>query len=259
MWPGSVLYSGRNTPVLQQLAPDVIDTELRNPAWSALTGPQAALAEVRGRARRFAPEISPFCALPADAGDADWADLAELVGPGGQVVGAALPRPPAGWSVAVEMRGVQYVAGPSGTAPPSAPPVGDVVRLGGADVPEMLDLVARTEPGPFARRTHELGGYLGVRVDGVLVAMAGRRLRVPGGIEVSGVCTAPELRGRGLAGWLTAAVAAEIRAQGDVPFLHALASNTGALRLYETLGFSWRRDMVFLVLRAPVRPLSRRR
>jgi ribosomal protein S18 acetylase RimI-like enzyme len=259
MWTVPVRYCGRNTPVPGGLRTDVIDTVLRNPAWSALSGPQAGLAEVKGRARRFPPDISPFCALPDDAGDADWDDLADLVGPGGQVVGAALPTPPAGWSVAVEMRGVQYVAGPSGAAPDAAPPVGDVVRLGAADVPEMLDLVARTEPGPFAPRTYELGGYLGVRVDGALVAMAGRRLRVPGGIEVSGVCTAPELRGRGLAGWLTAAVAAEIRAQGEVPFLHALAANTGALRLYRTLGFSWRRDLVFLVLRAPEAAVSRRR
>lgn len=56
-----------------------------------------------------------------------------------------------------------------------------VVELGAADVPEMLDLTARTRPGPFWRRTHELGTYLGVRLDGRLVAMAGNGSGLPAG------------------------------------------------------------------------------
>ncbi len=56
----------------------------------------------------------------------------------------------------------------------------DVVELGAADIPEMLDLAARTQPGPFWPRTHELGTYLGIRVNGRLVAMAGEGLRPPG-------------------------------------------------------------------------------
>jgi predicted GNAT family acetyltransferase len=112
----------------------------------------------------------------------------------------------------------------------------------------MLSLVARTEPGPFGPRTHELGGFLGVRVGGELVAMAGQRLRVPGWTEVSGVCTAPELRGRGLAGLLTRLVAAEIRAGGDRPFLHAMAANAAAIRLYQALGYTLRRELTFTVV-----------
>jgi predicted GNAT family acetyltransferase len=149
---------------------------------------------------------------------------------------------------------VQLVAGADGGPPPSAPPVGDVVRLGDADIPEMVDLVARTEPGPFAPRTVDFGGYLGVRVNGTLVAMAGQRLRVPGHTEVSAVCTLASFRGRGLAGWLSSAVAAEIRARGDVPFLHALVSNAGAIRLYRALGFEHRRDMMFSAQPLPSRP-----
>jgi hypothetical protein len=53
----------------------------------------------------------------------------------------------------------------------------EAVPLGVADVPEMLDLTARTKPGPFLPRTFELGTYLGIRRDGRLVAMAGERLR----------------------------------------------------------------------------------
>ena len=50
-------------------------------------------------------------------------------------------------------------------------------REAGADAAEMLDLVARTDPGPFRKRAVELGRYLGIRRDGQLVAMAGERLR----------------------------------------------------------------------------------
>ena len=41
-----------------------------------------------------------------------------------------------------------------------------LVRLGPDDVPAMRDLVARTRPGPFGRRTIEMGTYLGVVADG---------------------------------------------------------------------------------------------
>ena len=228
---------------------------LDNPVWAALTGPQAGLALGEGRARRFPADVSPLAALPDGAGADDWRDLARLVGPGGVFLGAEVPLPPPpGWTVELELPGVQLIAGVAGAAgvPVAAtPPVGDLVRLGPADVPEVLDLVARTEPGPFAPRTTELGGYVGVRLDGALVAMAGQRLRPPGWSEVSAVCTAPEVRGRGLGGWLTQVVAAEIRARGDRPFLHALASNTGAVRLYRALGFTLRREVTFSTVRAP--------
>jgi ribosomal protein S18 acetylase RimI-like enzyme len=126
----------------------------------------------------------------------------------------------------------------------------NAVTLGAADVPEMLDLVARTRPGPFLSRTVSLGVYLGIRRGGVLVAMAGERMRPPGWGEISAVCTDPDHRGQGLAGRLVGAVGAVIRERGDVPFLHASASNTTGIRLYRRLGFTHRRDILFGVLRA---------
>ncbi|WP_442874812.1 GNAT family N-acetyltransferase [Amycolatopsis sp. NBC_00345] len=126
-----------------------------------------------------------------------------------------------------------------------------VVRLGEADVPEMLDLVARAQPGPFLPRTVFLGTYLGIRHEGALVAMAGERLHPPGWTEISAVCTDPAFRGRGLAARLVRAVGAGIRARGETPFLHAAASNVNAIRLYESLGFRLRREMIFSALQVP--------
>lgn len=67
-----------------------------------------------------------------------------------------------------------------------------VVTLNDEDVPQMLDLIARTEPGPFA---------------------------------------------------------ANIKANGDNPFLHASPANVNAIRLYESMGFVLRAEMNFGVFK----------
>ncbi len=230
---------------------DVSDHPLDNAPWSALTGPQAGLAQRRGAAVRCLPDVAPFAALPDPADDDAWRDLAELLGPGGFAVLAGPPRtPPPGWEVEAQIDGVQMEG--SGMAVMGA---SDAVVLGADDVPEMLDLVRRTEPGPFLPRTRELGAYLGIRRDGALVAMAGERMRPPGWSEISAVCTDPAFRGLGLASVLVRAVGAVIRERGDVPFLHASATNTGAIALYQRLGMTIRSRPQFTALRRPAPPV----
>ena len=217
---------------------------LDNPVLASLAGPHASVALTKGRAARYPADMSPFCALPDDPDAADWAAAASLVSPGETVLFPAQdgPPPPSGWESVGLGQGVQLVAeGLAGEPDPEA------VLLGPADVPDMLALTGRTKPGPFLTRTVELGRYLGLRRDGELVAMAGERLRPPGWTEISAVCTDPAWRGQGLAGRLTLAVAAGITARGDTPFLHAVAANTNAIRLYQQLGFRYRRDVVFPV------------
>ncbi|WP_282793873.1 GNAT family N-acetyltransferase [Streptomyces sp. CC224B] len=221
---------------------------LDNPGFASLTGPHAALAERYGRVVRYPVDVSPWLGLPDRPDAADWADLAAFARADGVVplpgVGAAVPE---GWELTADLPGVQLVDG--GVA---AVPDPEAVRLGPDDVPEMLDLVARTRPGPFLARTVELGTYLGLRHRGVLVAMAGERLRPPGFTEISAVCTDPAYRGRGLAARLVRAVAYGVRERGETPFLHTAARNTGAVRLYESLGFRVRRAIPFRAGRPPV-------
>jgi predicted GNAT family acetyltransferase len=119
-----------------------------------------------------------------------------------------------------------------------------------ADAAEMLALATLTKPGPFFARTHQLGRFIGVRDNGVLVAMAGERLKTPGYTEVSAVCTHPDHRGRGYAAALMRQVMGGIVARGETPFLHSYAANTGAIRLYESLGFRFSRELVMTVLTA---------
>ncbi|MEV0642506.1 GNAT family N-acetyltransferase [Streptomyces sp. NPDC050619] len=219
---------------------------LNNPVWSALDGPHAGFAERNGQAARYPVDVYAFAAL-ADPGDpAAWADLHTLVGPATVVRIKPAEQVPDGWEVVGGGVGVQLV-----DTALRAEPAPEAVRLGPDDVPEMLDLVARTEPGPFLKRTIELGTYLGIRERGRLIAMAGERLRPQGWTEISAVCTDPEHRGRGLATRLIRAVAAGIRERGDTPFLHAAADNTPAIRLYESIGFTLRRRSTILLVRTP--------
>ena len=78
--------------------------------------------------------------------------------------------------------------------------------------------------------------------------MAGERLKLAGMSEVSGVCTHPDARGRGLAALLSRHVASEIVRRGEVPFLHAYADNERAIRLYEKLGFRMNGEVEALVV-----------
>jgi ribosomal protein S18 acetylase RimI-like enzyme len=217
---------------------------LDNPVWAALTGPHAHFAERIGRAARYHQDVAPFHAVSDEDDPRAWADLARLVGPGGTAAVRWATEAPYGWEVLSLGHGVQLV-----DTSLRAEPDPEAVRLGPEDVPQILDLIARTEPGPYRRRTVEMGTYLGIRHRGRLIAMAGERLRPPGWTEISAVCTDPDHRGRGLATRLVRAVAAGIKERGERPFLHAAAANTDAIRLYESIGFTLRCRMVFSLVR----------
>ena len=222
-------------------APHVLDRA----GWNSLAGPHSYLAEVNGLARRYPVDISPFNAVADESNPQAWADLHELIGDEGVgIVVAKRFEVPAGWEIVEKFPGVQ-MSGEDvvGVSDP------ELVPLTIADAPEMLQLIARTEPGPFLPRTVEFGGYLGIRIDGKLVAMAGRRLNPPGWVEISAVCTDVEHRGKGFAARLVLAVAAGIQESGQTPFLHTGAANENAIRLYEKLGFKIRLQGEFNILK----------
>lgn len=220
---------------------------LDNPAWAALTTHHAHLARGQGLALRYDPDVAIFAG--AVSHDADpLAMLGRLIVTGGPAIVAearALPPVP-GTVVRTHRMAVQMLA--EDPLPPD--PDFAFLELGDADAPEMLALATLTEPGPFFRRTHQLGRFIGIRRDGELVAMAGERMRTHGFTEVSGVCTHPDFRGFGLAGKLMREVAARIVEAGDLPFLHAYADNASAIGLYERLGYRWRADIHITVLEA---------
>jgi ribosomal protein S18 acetylase RimI-like enzyme len=189
--------------------------------------------------------VAPFAALDPEPTPAAWRALTALPGDNAYIISPASLTVPPEWNTVNEIYVAQLAAD---EMDPDDDP--EIVPLFEADVPAMMELAARTHPGPFEPHTIALGGYVGIRRNGALVAMAGRRFRSPGWIEVSAVCTDPSERGRGLGGRVTAAVMRGIHADGAQPFLHVVHTNP-ARRLYESMGFTCaRRRHVTVIERA---------
>ena len=218
---------------------------LDNPIWSALTTGQAQLAQGGSLAKRFPSDVAPFAAMP-DQSVAAYQALEETLS--GDVAALFLDAPPvlpADWSTVHSGEMYQMVF----EAPPPAEPNLSLRTLSVADIPEMLALTKLTEPGPFLPRTIQLGAYYGVHESGLLVAMAGERLKLTGYTEVSAVCTHPDYRGRGYGHALMSAVMAGITNRGETPFLHVRTENP-ALHLYQKLGFRLRAKLHLAVIKS---------
>jgi ribosomal protein S18 acetylase RimI-like enzyme len=229
---------------------------LDNPVWHALVGDQSSLGTVRAAAARFDADVAPFGAFLARPTTEDWREMTRLTGSVNRVaiVGGDPGDLPPGWSTTWSIGTAQMVLEGDAAAGDTHGELAEaekIVPLGASDVDEMLELVALARPGPFLRRTVDFGGYVGVRHDGQLVAMAGERMRPPGYAEISAVATHPDFRGRGLGTRLVRAVAGAVVRRGEQPFLHVAHENETAIRLYSFLGFTTRRDIEFTVVEGP--------
>ncbi|MEM1428376.1 MAG: GNAT family N-acetyltransferase [Pseudomonadota bacterium] len=232
------------TAAEQDVGPACLD----RPVWAALTSHHAGFAVSAGPALMYHDDVAPFAAFdPASARGHAALLRAVRARPGGiALIQADDVTVPDGLVCAQRAMGVQMRLErplPKADAP-------DLAQLSEADVPDMLELVRQTEPGPFGARTHELGAYWGLRRGGALVAMAGERMRLPGHCEISAVCVHPDHRGRGYARQLVIRVAEGILARGEVPILHAFADNAPAIRLYDDMGFRLVRRMHVAMLAA---------
>ena len=226
--------------------PDSPSHPLDHPIWTALTTTQQALAEGDGRVRRYPTEMTPFADMP-DLSVDNFTALAAMMKP---VDIAVLFTPeavpvPAGFNVVLAETGEQMIGTPVETPTNGV----DIVTLGVDDVPAMMELTALTRPGPFSARTHELGTFLGIRVDGQLVAMAGERMKPAQYTEMTAVCVHPSHRGRGYGQMLLGAVARQIVLRGEIPFLHVFTSNHSAIALYRRQGMEIRRRFHVTVLK----------
>jgi ribosomal protein S18 acetylase RimI-like enzyme len=221
---------------------------LNNPAWSSLTGYHARIAIGNDLVKHFPDDVATFTGIRTFEDPGVWDAIVEVFGPDAEVgVSHAAPILPEGWVYTRQHPGVQLVQTDALQARPDA----EAVELGATDSADMLDLVARTQPGPFKTRTHEMGRYVGIRRDGRLIALAGERLHPDGWTEISAVCVDPEYRRQGLATRLVSDVAFHIQQRGDKALLHASAANVNAIAAYQKLGFHLRRTVTFGAVRTP--------
>jgi predicted GNAT family acetyltransferase len=210
---------------------------LDRPVWSALTTRQTHLGRGDRLARRYHPDVAPFAAVEVETSEA-FASLRQLIGPDDGVAvlsSDALEELP---GLQAERIGLihQMIAPTSVEAVDAS----DFIRLGPDAIEEMMRLTKQTNPGPFSKRTHETGDYIGLRHEGRLIAMAGQRMQLDGYVEISAVCVSDEHRGQGIAARLIDVLREEILRNGDVPFLHVFSHNHPAIALYERLGFTLR-------------------
>lgn len=218
---------------------------LDRPIWSALSSRHQAFAQGDSLAWRYRPSIVPFAATAADD-TASLDALGRLIPPleSSIVVQADAIVLPAALSAISTASLVQMIA----EQPVQAVSDERIRRLTQDDAAEMLALAALTRPGPFTLEALSLGDFWGVKIDGRLAAMAGERMKQPGYTELSGVCSHPDFRGGGLARRLSLFVANQIMTRGEIPYLHAYASNVAATGLYESIGFRLRSMMNMAVV-----------
>lgn len=213
---------------------------LDRPIWSALTTSQKHLAEGGPRALRYPVDMTPFADM-IDMSKESFAALGDVMSPS-QVAALFTTEPvdvPANFKVVLSETGEQMIGSPADSPLRDA----EIVTLGAADVPAMMALTELTKPGPFAARTRELGTFLGIRAGGELVAMTGERMKPGKFTEMTAVCVHPDYRGRGYAQALLAAVARQIEARDEIPFLHVFTNNKSAIALYQRQGMRIRRPL----------------
>jgi len=222
---------------------------LDNPIWHSLTTLHARFAEGGALAKRFPPDVTTLAAMDEPTVGA-YKSLAQVLnGSGAALFLDQPPVIPPGWTTIHASQIAQMICEKpkDSVDPDSRSPAAQTLTF--ADTDEMVALAELTKPGPFGKRTRELGHYLGIRESNRLAAMAGERLHLPGYTEVSAVCTHPDFQGRGYAGRLMSILMREIVQRGEIPILHVKQENTGAIHLYEKLGFRTRRLIHFIVLR----------
>lgn len=218
---------------------------LDHPIWTALTTRQQKLAEGGDHARRYPTAMTPFADMP-ELSPRGFASLNAMM-LGSEIAVLFTPEAvtaPDDFKVLMAETGEQMIGTPAEVPARNV----EILTLGAADVPEMLALTALTKPGPFAARTHELGTFLGIRVGGELVAMAGERMKPAEYTEITAVCVHPDHRGRSYGQILLSAISRQIVARGEIPFLHLFTSNTSALALYRRQGMKIRRRLHVTVL-----------
>ena len=215
---------------------------LDNPIWAALRTGSAPHSLGNDSVKYMQRDKGLFVGFRTYHRD-EWQDLDGWLPAQSQIILFTSEKVdiPAPWQIKAHRLLLQMVYDSTDSPMPAEKP--KAIPLSHADIPAMLDLTSRTNPGPFLRSTIELGTYEGIFSGEKLVAMSGQRLHPDPYIEISAVCTDANYVGKGLAAELVRNQVRYILSGFKIPFLHVNTDNYGAIRLYEKIGFRMRKEI----------------
>jgi predicted GNAT family acetyltransferase len=219
---------------------------LDQPAWNGLVSGNNNLSFGIDSVKFFDSSVSPFADL-RNQDEQHFNILYNLIDSQQVIVPSVKENLNVGhWTTVASVQGYQMVYGGALQEITSE----ELIQpLEESNITEMLSLTERTEPGPFAKNTIDFGHYHGIFQNNELASMAGQRLHPGKFAEISAVCTEPKFTGKGFAKKLILHQINRIVKNNEVPFLHVKSENTGAIKLYESLGFQIRTTIFFHVLR----------
>jgi GNAT superfamily N-acetyltransferase len=231
---------------------DLPESLFADPVRHALKTRHHHLGQFHHAAARYAPDSAPFLAVDEPTPTA-MTSLSSLMQPGDAawIFGIDYPAVPE-LDYVTTLECLQMVL-PANVEIPDPDPDSRIEPLTGANAHEMVTLTDLAFPGFFQPRTYLMGEYFGVREGSDLIAMGGERMALEGYTEVSGVCTHPDHRGKGLAAKLIWHIARNHRRHGITSFLHVTATNTKAVDLYLRMGFITARKITLTRIAKPVR------
>lgn len=212
--------------------------QLDNPVWYALTETHRDLAVVYEGVKFYHPDYCPFRGFTASDKTAQAIESYSKQITGFYIVGekpaynnsVMLMRELVCNQMVIEQKIDVYIQE-------------QIIELREEHREPLVQLVNKVQPGYFRKDTSRLGKYYGIFKDRQLIAVTGERMKMDAYTEISAVVTDPEHTGKGLASQLVTFAVNRILEEDKTPCLHVLESNTGAIRLYEKLGFVTRRKI----------------
>ncbi len=214
---------------------------LDNPVWSALHEVHQEYRVEYDGAVFYKPQYTRFGAVDLEIKKGEAVSKYGLVSPNLFVVDSKEPFIPKGFFLKAGIECYQMVANKK----VSILYKDEIVKLSDSDFDYLHQLVDLAYPEFFESQTTDLGTYFGIYKNKELLAITGERMQTNDFIEVSGVITHPNHFRNGYAKQLVAKTASGIFEKSKTPFLHVATTNSGAIKLYQKLGFEIRKTIVF--------------
>lgn len=218
---------------------DTAFSKLDNPAWHALNETHSNFALGNNFVKRYQSQIVAFAAFNHNIAKPQFDDVFQLND--SLFIIAGLPLLAKNYVIEKIVEGVQMVC----TKKIEIEITANIEKLTANDDEQIMTLVNEVYPGYYKSGTRLMGDYFGIKQNNKLVAMAGERIRMNSFTEISAVITHPSFAGRQFAQQLVTHIVNKNFASGTIPFLHTEQTNERAIKIYNYLGFEYRRNINF--------------